>query len=188
MEIYGRASETTDGEITLKWKEPEDNGREITQYTVYQRLVTDGKVGEWTVVRKITKVSINELTVKLERGKVYEFTITATNELGESLVEETKVKRVTVVDLQNTNHGDKFTISCISSTTSSSNKRYVDIVRVKSARAVPFLQGNAVFLFLFLFLFLPLIMLHRQTARCDDLYGEFEFARCLTGSRTHCVS
>ena len=103
VEIYGRPSETTDGEITLKWKEPEDNGREITQYTVYQRLVTDGKVGEWIVIRKITKVPVGELTLKLERGKVYEFTITATNELGESLVEETKVKRVKVVDLQNHN-------------------------------------------------------------------------------------
>ncbi|XP_022802381.1 titin-like [Stylophora pistillata] len=103
VEIYGRPRETTDGEITLKWREPEDNGRKITQYTVYQRLVTDGKVGEWTVVRKIREVSINKLTVKLERGKVYEFTITATNELGESLVEETMVKRVKVVDLQNNN-------------------------------------------------------------------------------------
>ncbi|XP_022810254.1 tyrosine-protein kinase receptor Tie-1-like [Stylophora pistillata] len=112
VEIYGLPSETTDEEFTLKWKAPEDNGREITQYTVYQRLVTDGKVGEWTVVRKIREVSINKLTVKLERGKVYEFTITATNELGESLVEETMVKRVKVVDLQNNNQRAQEECNC----------------------------------------------------------------------------
>ncbi|PFX18161.1 Fibroblast growth factor receptor 3 [Stylophora pistillata] len=106
--IYGLPRETADDEITLKWKEPEDNGREITLYTVYQRIVTDGKVGEWTVLRKIKEVSINKLTVNLERGKVYEFTITATNELGESLVEETMVKRVKVVDLQNNNQRGDF--------------------------------------------------------------------------------
>ena len=101
VEIYDLPSETTDDEITLKWKEPEDNGREITQYTVYQRLVTNRKVGEWRVVRKIAEVSIKELMVKMEKGKVYEFTITATNGLGESLVDATKIKRIKVIDVQN---------------------------------------------------------------------------------------
>ncbi|XP_022804171.1 fibroblast growth factor receptor 3-like isoform X2 [Stylophora pistillata] len=112
VEIYGLPSETTDDEITLKWKEPEDNGKEIIQYTLYQRLVTNGKLGEWTVVRKIMEVSINELTVKLERGKVYEFTITATNQLGESLVDETKIKRLKLVDLQNNNRIAKEECKC----------------------------------------------------------------------------
>ena len=57
-------------------------------YTVYQRVVTDGKVGQWTEIKKIRGVSVRELKITLERGKVYQFAITATNELGESLKQE----------------------------------------------------------------------------------------------------
>ena len=80
--------ETTDDTITLKWKEPENNGKVITMYTVYQRVVTDGKVGQWTKIEKIRDVSVRELKITLERGKVYQFAITAVNELGESLKQE----------------------------------------------------------------------------------------------------
>ena len=95
VEIYDLPSETTDDTITLKWKEPENNGKEIIEYTVYQRIVTDGKRGEWKVIKKVTDVSVRELEVNLEKDKVYEFAITATNELGETLKQdETKIKRV----------------------------------------------------------------------------------------------
>ena len=80
--------ETTDNAITLKWKEPESNGKVVTMYTVYQRVVTNEKVGRWTEIRKIRDVSMRELKIALERGKVYQFAITATNELGESLKQE----------------------------------------------------------------------------------------------------
>ena len=88
VEIDELPDETTDYTITLKWKEPESNGKVITMYTVYQRVVTDGKVGHWIEVRKIRDVSVRELKITLERGKVYQFAITATNELGESLKQE----------------------------------------------------------------------------------------------------
>ena len=88
VEIDELPDETTDDTITLKWKEPESNGKVITMYTVYQRVVTDGKVGQWTVIRRISDVSVRELKIALERGKVYQFAITATNELGESLKQE----------------------------------------------------------------------------------------------------
>ena len=88
VEIDELPGETIDGTITLKWKEPESNGKVITMYTVYQRVVTDGKVGQWTVIRRIRDVSVRELKIALERGKVYQFAITATNELGESLKQE----------------------------------------------------------------------------------------------------
>ena len=87
-------NEVTDDEITLKWSKPEDNGKEITQYTVYQRIVTDGNPGEWIKLKTITDVSVREFTVQLESGKVYEFVVTATNEFGESLKEDGKVRRV----------------------------------------------------------------------------------------------
>ena len=88
VEIDELPDETTDDTITLKWKEPESNGKVITMYTVYQRVVTDGKVEQWTAIRRIRDVSVRELKITLERGKVYQFAITATNELGESLKQE----------------------------------------------------------------------------------------------------
>ena len=95
VEIEDLTAETTKDTITLKWKEPDNNGKEITQYTVYQRIVTDDKQGEWTVIKKVTDVSVRELEVKLEKGKVYEFAITATNEYGEGLKQDVKkIKRV----------------------------------------------------------------------------------------------
>ena len=88
VEIDELPGETIDGTITLKWEEPESNGKDITMYTVYQRVVTDGKVGQWTEITIIRDVSVRELKIALERGKVYQFAITATNELGESLKQE----------------------------------------------------------------------------------------------------
>ena len=88
VEIDELPGETTDDTITLKWKEPESNGKVITMYTVYLRVVTDGKVERWTIIKDISDVSVRELKITLERGKVYQFAITATNELGESLKQE----------------------------------------------------------------------------------------------------
>ena len=87
-------SEVTDDTITLKWSEPQNNGKVITQYTVYQRMVTDGKPGEWKKLETIADISFRELQVKLERGKVNEFLVTATNEFGESLKEDRKIIRI----------------------------------------------------------------------------------------------
>ena len=90
VEIDELPGETTEDTITFKWKEPESNGKDIIMYTVYQRVVTDGKVGQWTIIGNISKVSVRELKITLERGKVYQFAVTATNELGESLKQEEK--------------------------------------------------------------------------------------------------
>ena len=88
VEIDELPSETTDNKITLKWKEPKSNGKVITMYTVYLRVMAYGRVGQWTEIRKIRDVSVRELKIALERGKVYQFAVTATNELGESLKQE----------------------------------------------------------------------------------------------------
>ena len=91
-------SEVADVTVTLKWSEPQNNGKVITQYTVYQRIVTDGKPGDWIELRTISDASVRELKVELERGKVYEFVVTATNELGESLKEDGKIMRVKALE------------------------------------------------------------------------------------------
>ena len=88
VEIDELPDETTDDTITLEWKKPESNGKVIIMYTVYQRVVNDGKVEQWTIIKEISDVSVRELKIALERGKVYQFAVTATNELGESPKQE----------------------------------------------------------------------------------------------------
>ena len=88
VQIDELPGETTNDTITLKWKEPESNGKVITMYTVYLRVMTDGKVGQWTEIRKIRDVSVRELKIVSERGKVYQFAVTASNKLGESPKQE----------------------------------------------------------------------------------------------------
>ena len=52
VQIDELRGETADDTVTLKWREPESNGKVITMYTVYQRVVTDGKVGQWIVKKE----------------------------------------------------------------------------------------------------------------------------------------
>ena len=68
----------------------------ITQYIVYQRIVADGKPGEWIKLKTVTNISARELNVQLEQGNVYEFVVTAISELGESLKEDGKIMRLVV--------------------------------------------------------------------------------------------
>ncbi|PFX13364.1 Tyrosine kinase receptor Cad96Ca [Stylophora pistillata] len=84
--------------ITLTWEEAGNNGKVISQYTVYQRRVTDGKVGDWKEIGKIADVKDRQLEVNLKKGEAYEFAITATNVLGEGLKQDaSKMKRVIVI-------------------------------------------------------------------------------------------
>ena len=87
-------NEVTENTVTLKWSEPQNNGKVITQYTVYQRIVDNGRPGQWIKLKTVPVISARELKVELEGGKVYEFVVTAANDFGESLKEEEKVRRV----------------------------------------------------------------------------------------------
>ena len=109
VEIDELPSETTDNKITLKWKEPKSNGKVITMYTVYLRVMAYGRVGQWTEIRKIRDVSVRELKIALERGKVYQFAVTATNELGESLKqEEANMQQIKAEKKKNLNQWERF--------------------------------------------------------------------------------
>ena len=97
-ELIDVPKEVKGDEVILSWSEPPNNGADVTQYTVYQRTVSeDGTTGDWTQLKIITDVSARKYVVKVEEGKEYEFVVTATNRFGEGLKEEGKIQRVKVV-------------------------------------------------------------------------------------------
>lgn len=67
-------------------------------YTVYQRIIKDGKYGKWIKIQTVMDVSVTQVEVTLDKGKVYEFAVTATNELGESVIQEEMAKKVEAVE------------------------------------------------------------------------------------------
>ena len=79
-------------EITLKWEEPNNNGAEITMYTVYYGTQSDE---QWKETKKITAVSVPKYVVKVEMGQKYKVLVTASNKYGESS-KEGKIQRVDV--------------------------------------------------------------------------------------------
>ena len=79
-------------EITLKWEEPNNNGAEITMYTVYYGTQSDE---QWKETEKITDVSVRKYVVKVEMGQKYKVLVTASNKYGESS-KEGKMRRVEV--------------------------------------------------------------------------------------------
>ena len=81
-------------EITLKWEEPNNNGAEITMYTVYYGTQSDE---QWKETKKITNVSRRKYVVKVEMGKKYKVLVTASNKYGESS-KEGKIQRVDVLE------------------------------------------------------------------------------------------
>ena len=83
----------TDG-IILKWKEPQSNGASIAEYSVYQRFVNDD---DWRKIASITDVYKRSYVVEIEKGKEYEFVVTATNKYGESS-KKADIKRIKVLD------------------------------------------------------------------------------------------
>ena len=81
-------------EVTLKWEEPNNNGAEITTYTVYYGTQSDE---QWKETEKITDVSVRKYVVKVEMGKKYKVLVTASNKYGESS-KEGKIQRVDVLE------------------------------------------------------------------------------------------
>ena len=82
-------------DFPLKWKEASNNGLPITKYTVYQRTVKgNGEVKPWEDV--CSTLEHEHHVRSLERGKLYEFKVTATNEVGEGMEDEQYFKKVKV--------------------------------------------------------------------------------------------
>ena len=98
-EITDLPAETKNVNIILKWKEAENNGEPITQYTVYRRTVReDGTSLNWIKIKEITDTSDRKVVVSnFEKGKEYELVVTATNSFGEGGKEERKIRKIKVL-------------------------------------------------------------------------------------------
>ena len=82
----------------LKWKEAENNGAPITQYTVYRRTVReDGTSLNWIRIENITNTSDRKVVVNFEKGKEYELVVTATNSFGEGVKDERTIRKLKVL-------------------------------------------------------------------------------------------
>ena len=68
-------------EITLEWEKPNNNGAEITVYTVYYGTQSDE---QWEETKNITDLSRRKDVVKVEMGQKYKILVTASNKYGES--------------------------------------------------------------------------------------------------------
>ena len=89
---------TTETNVIIKWKEAQGNGASITQYNVYQRIVNDDSTPrKWNKIREIKDPSVRSVEVQLEKGKDYEFVVTATNKFGEGYKEDDKIKKISVL-------------------------------------------------------------------------------------------
>ena len=97
-EITDFPAETKNEVIMVAWKEAENNGAPITKYTVYRRTVReDGTSLNWIKIKEITDTSDRKVLVNLEKGKEYEFIVSATNLFGEGGKEERKIRKVRVL-------------------------------------------------------------------------------------------
>ena len=97
-EIIDLPAETKNVNIILKWKEAENNGAPINQYTVYRRTVReDGTSLNWIKIKEITDTSDRKVVVNFDKGKEYELVVTATNSFGEGGKEERKIRKIKVL-------------------------------------------------------------------------------------------
>ncbi len=85
VELVDIPAETNIGEITLKWRTPQNNGAAITKYTIYKRTVNESSTEmAWEKI-PVNSGSVCSYNIKLEKGKKYEFKVPATNKCGEGL-------------------------------------------------------------------------------------------------------
>ena len=65
---------------------------------MYRRTVReDGTSLNWSKIKEITDTSDRKVVVNLEKGKEYEFAVSATNIFGEEGKEERKIRKIKVL-------------------------------------------------------------------------------------------
>ncbi|XP_031549917.1 Down syndrome cell adhesion molecule homolog isoform X2 [Actinia tenebrosa] len=80
--------------VLLRWEEPDDNGGNISRYTIYVKEVE--KKAEWTKYDNVidSKQFEYKITKDIVYGKTYMFMVTAWNKYGESVKDEGGAKTV----------------------------------------------------------------------------------------------
>ena len=69
-EIADLPAKTKNDNVTLKWKEAENNRAPITQYTVYRRTVRkDGTSLSWIKIKELQIRQIAKLLLTLKKAK-----------------------------------------------------------------------------------------------------------------------
>ncbi|KAK3724594.1 hypothetical protein QZH41_018287, partial [Actinostola sp. cb2023] len=78
--------------VTLTWSKPDENGGEITKYTIHKKVIEmDGSLSKIDVTATLFTYTVK----KLDPGK-YIFIVTAWNKDGESLQDDSKAKTVII--------------------------------------------------------------------------------------------
>ena len=81
---------------------------------MYRRTVReDGTSMNWIKIKEITDTSDRKVFVNLEKGKEYEFVVSATNSFGEGGKEERKIRKIKVLGGRCIEHLSFFKISTI---------------------------------------------------------------------------
>lgn len=69
------------GKVILTWKKPASNGVVITWYKVYQKGTNKE---QWTKIETVNNTIREYVVSEVEKGRDYDFVVTATNEHGDS--------------------------------------------------------------------------------------------------------
>ena len=86
VQLNALPPEVKELDITLSWNKLQDEREPIEKYTVYRRTLNGfDDVPEWTELTTENSSVCEYLVKGLERGKKYEFLVTATNQYGEGL-------------------------------------------------------------------------------------------------------
>ena len=67
--------------VILTWKQPASNGAVITRYKVYQK---GANKEQWTEIETVSNATREYVVSEVEKGREYDFVVTATNEHGDS--------------------------------------------------------------------------------------------------------
>ena len=67
--------------VILTWKQPASNGAVITRYKVYQK---GANKEQWTEIETVSNATREYVVSEVEKGRGYDFVVTATNEHGDS--------------------------------------------------------------------------------------------------------
>ena len=90
--------------VNLSWSTPRDNGCPLNMYTIYYREIqlTENDTPQCYETR-ITNIAQTFSSLSLKCGRQYEFTLTASNDAGES--DKSHPLRINITGIKSTHYG-----------------------------------------------------------------------------------